>query len=254
MANVLESIPSHMKIRDELEQMVLLDLLGPAGGESEEIDERTVRDRYLVGVLAPRRQQDLFDRSGPASTTPDEDEEDFPPVIPDELSEGGADSTEDGPTDLSIPLPKATFPSSFGMSFCVDGEARAIEVTARWGQYLKEVKENVIDQRTGRPKRVWKRYQRGGTKKVALKPGPVRPLVMDGDPHCETVYVQGVVRKRENNWIVTLFLVNGKEEPKRGSKLGKDSAWLFQPELIVAAPDDAPIFCKKLHRKMSGKI
>jgi hypothetical protein len=29
------------------------DLLGPAGGEDEELTERTVRDRYLVSVLAP---------------------------------------------------------------------------------------------------------------------------------------------------------------------------------------------------------
>src|SRR5712692_2958426 len=174
MRNMLQTHPSPMQIRDELEQMVLLDLLGPAGGESEEIDERTVRDRYLVGVLAPRRQEDLFTQGRSTPPAPEEDEEEFPPVIPDELSEGGADSAEDGPTDLSIPLPKATFPSSFGMSFCVDGEAKVIEVTARWGQYLKEVKENQIDQRTGRPKRVWKRYQRGGTKKVTLKEGAVR--------------------------------------------------------------------------------
>jgi len=33
--------------------MVIGDLLGPAGGESEELTERTVRDRYIVGVLAP---------------------------------------------------------------------------------------------------------------------------------------------------------------------------------------------------------
>jgi|GEM_PF-2511737 len=35
--------------------MVIGDLLGPAGGESEELTERSVRDRYLVGVLAPSR-------------------------------------------------------------------------------------------------------------------------------------------------------------------------------------------------------
>ena len=38
-----------------LEAMVVGDLLGPAGGESEELTERNVRDRYLVGVLAPDR-------------------------------------------------------------------------------------------------------------------------------------------------------------------------------------------------------
>ena len=42
-----------MKIREKLERMVLLDLLGPVGGPEEEIDEPSVRDRYLVGMLAP---------------------------------------------------------------------------------------------------------------------------------------------------------------------------------------------------------
>ena len=37
-----------------IEEMVRLDLLGPAGGSEEELDERTVRSRYIVGLLAPR--------------------------------------------------------------------------------------------------------------------------------------------------------------------------------------------------------
>ena len=45
--------PSQHQIRAELESYVLGDLLGPAGGEGEELTERTVRDRYLVGKLAP---------------------------------------------------------------------------------------------------------------------------------------------------------------------------------------------------------
>src|SRR5205807_3138890 len=57
MASILKSIPSPTKIRDELERMVLKDLLGPVGGPEEEIDEPSVRDRYLVGMLAPKRQE-----------------------------------------------------------------------------------------------------------------------------------------------------------------------------------------------------
>ena len=52
---VLTKPPSAAEIRAELETMVVGDLLGPAGGESEELTERTVRDRYIVGVLAPSR-------------------------------------------------------------------------------------------------------------------------------------------------------------------------------------------------------
>ncbi len=49
--------PSAAALRDELEHLVLLDLLGPAGGQHEEVTERNVRDRYLVGMLAPQRQR-----------------------------------------------------------------------------------------------------------------------------------------------------------------------------------------------------
>src|SRR5579875_3758911 len=41
-------------LRAEFETMVLRDLLGPAGGETEEIEERHVTERYLVGLVAPK--------------------------------------------------------------------------------------------------------------------------------------------------------------------------------------------------------
>jgi hypothetical protein len=49
--------PSQYKIRDELEQLVVADLLGPAGGPEEEVAERQVSERYVTGMLAPRRQR-----------------------------------------------------------------------------------------------------------------------------------------------------------------------------------------------------
>jgi len=43
-------------VRDELTSMVVKDLLGPAGGPEEELSqwEDRVRERYLVGMLAPK--------------------------------------------------------------------------------------------------------------------------------------------------------------------------------------------------------
>ena len=58
MTSLLQSIPSPTKIREELEQMVLRDLLGPVGGPEEENDEPSIRDRYLVGMLAPEMQDE----------------------------------------------------------------------------------------------------------------------------------------------------------------------------------------------------
>ena len=112
MPSILQSIPSPMKIRDELERMVLADLLGPTGGEAEEMDEPSVRDRYLVGMLAPKRQE-------------------LSPEEFDELPQGRSGTVEEGTTDYTAPTAKTMFPSSFGMTFCVDLEAEELQITAR---------------------------------------------------------------------------------------------------------------------------
>src|ERR1700756_4161393 len=104
MTQVLANSPSPTEIRSALVEAVLLDLLGPAHGPDEELDERNVRDRYLVGMLAPKRQE-------------------LSPEEFDELAQGGVGSTEDGSTDFSAPPAKTMFPSSFGMTFCVDKDA-----------------------------------------------------------------------------------------------------------------------------------
>ena len=67
------------------------------------------------------------------------------PLIPDELSEGGADTVDDGTTDKDVPVVQAHLPSSFGMTFCVDKSATVLKVEARWGQYKREKKEDQID-------------------------------------------------------------------------------------------------------------
>ena len=73
-------------IRDELTEMVVNDLLGPAGGLSEELDQREdrVTGRYLVGMLAPK-------------SCPVEAEEQ------DSLGTDGKDDREVGKTDASTP-------------------------------------------------------------------------------------------------------------------------------------------------------
>src|SRR6516164_8156014 len=114
MPAVLQPVPPASQIRSELLDAVLLDLLGPAHGPDEELDERNVRDRYLVGMLAPKRQE-------------------LSPEEFDELAQGGVGSTEDGSTDFTAPPARTMFPSSFGMTFCVDKDAEALRITARWG-------------------------------------------------------------------------------------------------------------------------
>jgi hypothetical protein len=222
---------SPSQLRAELEAMVLGDLRGPAGGESEELTERTVRDRYLVGVLAPSRSADS------SNATADEEEDDYVPLIPDELSGGGSDTADDGTTDADIPVAQAHLPSSFGMSFSVDVEAKAIKINVTWGQYKREKREDQTDYK-GNPLRVWKRYPRGGGITIPLKDGPIKPKAPDTE--FPDIYVKGQVRKRNAHFIVTLFLVNAQEELRP-----KDEYHIFQPKLAASDVDGQAIFCKR---------
>src|SRR5437899_8306248 len=110
------AIPTPTVLRDELEAMVLRDLLGPAGGEDEEVDEDRVRDRYLIGMLAPNELQ----------TVPEEQ---------DELGVAEESALDDGPADVNVSQKATLCPSSMGMSFCVDKGATGLLVTVHWGQY-----------------------------------------------------------------------------------------------------------------------
>src|SRR5579859_7859386 len=136
MATPILKVPTPAALRDELEDMVLRDLLGPAGGEEEEVDDFRVHDRYLVGILAPN------DASMPAEELDNQG-----------TSEEGTE--ESGVNDRDASQTTSLSPSSMGMSFCVDREATRLQVTARWGHYQKE--ESQIREARGRSARVWKR-------------------------------------------------------------------------------------------------
>lgn len=209
-------------VRGRLEDLVVRQLLGPWDGPEEIVDELSVRGRYLVGMLAPRG----------SSGIPEEYDDNDP---------GGSDG-EDGITEA--PPPKAAtamLPTSIGLTFAVSAEATALQVTARWGRYERvEAQDERYRKEDGSYRRVWRRVPMEGTlPSIPLKAGKLPPT--PPCPEAPDVTIQGIIRKRASEWIVTLFLVNGQEEPK----LRKDSAWVFQPELIVAAPDGEGIFQRR---------
>jgi hypothetical protein len=233
MTNTLQAdIPSPFQIRDELEAMVIKDLLGPAGGPHEIVAEPTVRGRYILGVLAPRGQH---------TTLLDEDEDlDDQTDLP-----TAGDDTQDGTPDTNAAKAPSMLPSSIGLTFTVDGEAKAIRLTARWGRYERVENEAYDPAQKGTLRRVWQRIPVEGTSEplplVAGKFGPWTP-----DPDYDEVTVRGLLRHHDDHWTVTLYLTNDQVEPKSRSAKGRDSAWVFQPELIVEAADGSPIFIKRL--------
>lgn len=228
-------LPSSLQLRAELEAMVLRDLLGPAGDEEEFLEERNVRGRYILGLLAPKGQSAL-----PDDTAPSDEEEEDPLPSPDEqveLATAGTD-TEDGKAE-PVALKTTMLPSAIGMTFTVTGQAKEIQVTARWGRYERTTVEFPDDATKSR--RVWKRKPINGVSApIPLKVGRIKRWEPSAD--FSDVFVEGLVRQRDDHWVVTLYLINGQEEPKRG----KDEAWVFQPELGVRSPDGAPIFEKRI--------
>jgi len=222
MSEILQSEPSPRQLRDELEELARRDLLGPAGGPEEIVAEQAVRGRYIVGLLAPRGQTAFPD--APEDLTEDTTE----------LAVAGED-TEEGVADSVLPKAVSMLPSAIGLTFTVDGDAKAIQITARWGRYER------IDNPDGdTPKRVWKRIPvEGVSPPIRLRQGRFGPW--SPCPDYEDVTVQGIIRRRKEMWTITLYLVNGQFEQKQN----KDEAWGFQPELIVESPDGVPIFLKR---------
>ncbi|MBO0350323.1 helicase, partial [Phormidium pseudopriestleyi FRX01] len=220
--------PSPAQIRAELEELIIQDLLGPVNGETEEIDETRVTDRYLVGVLAP-----LFRNKGKEEAAEEQQ---------DELAVGGQDNSEEGTTEKTVAIPSTMFPSSMGLTFCVENTAESLEITASWGKYERE-KSEILVKENGEPQTVWKRDAIAGSRIQPLKQNHRFEWVPSPEQAGEII-VKGQSRRMDNgDWIVTVFLVNGQHEP---AKL-RDRAWVFQPELKIRSGDKnhPPIFIKR---------
>src|SRR5205807_574682 len=93
----------------------------------------------------------------------------------------------------------------------------------------------------GAPRRVWRRNQVEATSPpVPLQEGALQEWVVS--PEQPPVVVRGLVRRHETgDFVVTVFLVNGQDEPERS----RDEAWLFQPEVIVEGEAGASVFRRR---------
>ena len=225
---------SAVEIRDLLQQAVMADLLGPANGPEEVIDQGSVRDRYLIGRLGPQGQ-----RWSPAQMDLSIDA-----LEPDVDVAGEIDDEESTP-DAPPPQAVSMQPSAMGLSFVVDGDATALRITAQWGRYVRETgKGPEYTDDKGKQRKIWQRVPMVGVHpRLDLREG--RLPAWSPHPDQPEVRVEVKVRRRTDaqdaGWHVTLFLVNGQTEPKNL----KDAAWLFQPQLRVEDADGQPIFVRR---------
>lgn len=243
-------IEDHAYTRELLQLAVMDDLLGPANGPREQVVDMSVRDRYLVGKLAPMKSDGggIEGLEGPLATEDgDADPGDLDvhkgrhePGAEFDGATGRVDAEAEALDEIDAASNQSLVPSSFGMTFCVDGDLDAIEVEARWGRYQREYETEIYKTRknpdTGEEERgprakVWQRVPCGGKIAIELRDGPVSPRSPDSSQ--PQVRVQGTARAKNANGdrLVTLFLVNTQEEPEEN----KDSGWMFQPEVVVRA-------------------
>ena len=210
-------------IRAGLARAATRDLLGPGDGADEVVYDNRVRDRYMVGMLAPE---------GTVALDPARDDDEKSDI---DLSAAEADESDDpGTGKVSL------FPSSLGLSFAVEPGTARLEVVADWGEYDRV--DNPVPEED-RPewqrsiKLVWQREQReeSATIQVPSEDGalPVSTFGSNIAAAGGVVEVSGRCETGPNGHrLVTLFLRNRLDAPEQNP----DRAWLFQPRLTVRLP------------------
>jgi hypothetical protein len=249
-------------VRDLLELTTRGDLLGPANGPEELVIDMSVRDRYLVGKLAPRApgHAKMNKELEPSAAVDEEDDsaQESAALIHEPGAEfnrasGRVEPEDDALDEIDTTNNQSLVPSSMGLTFCVGLDVKALDVTACWGSYGRVPKEEHDYTRPRKNRetgevdetkvKVWRRQPRGGRVTLTLKDGPIAPLAPDSEQ--VDVRIQGAVRTNaKGERLVTLFLVNDQREPETN----RDSAWLFQPELSVkgsAEAADTPVFLRR---------
>lgn len=240
----VSAIEDQAYIRELLQLAVMDDLLGPAGGPHERIVDMGVRDRYLVGKLAPREAAHGGIERLAETLADAEVEEPIDSIAPGQHEPGAEFGTTTGRVDpesdhadeIDAASNQSLVPSSLGMTFCVDGDADRIEIEARWGRYERVANDDhEIIKSNGQKVKVWQRIPCGGKIVLPLTEGVIPQQAPDNE--FPEVRVQGSIRPKNANGdrLVTLFLVNAQEEPDTN----RDTAWVFQPELIVRSEKDA---------------
>lgn len=209
-------------LRAELVRRVEADLLGPLEGEEEVIrgNQRPdgtwwppgrVRDRYLVGMLAPKGAV-----AADAERNDDAGRED-----------GDAEPEAQGDRIAQRVLAQ----SSMGLTAVVDAGCDVLLARCRWGQYVREFEDHPDGSRAA----VWRREPQNVEVRIGLKEGEFGPLPVNADG----VVLRGrIAATGSGPWLVTVFLVNEQAQVKTN----KDARWLFQARLELAAPDGQAVF------------
>lgn len=221
------AIKSH--IRDMLVAAFEDDLLGPAFGPHERVEDTAVHDRYLVGRLPPRNTI----------------------ILPSEADDSESDAQQDGDTSASdgktalAPGKAMLQPSSIGMTFTVDPEADSVKLAASWGRYFPTdeiVSRSDEDGVSGKERemKVWRREPKGGFVLLPLQNGKHE---FTPDPSDPEITLEAKVRSVSGMKLVSVYLAN--RAVHNGNRMPKDELWIFQPKIRAISEEGKPIFLRR---------
>ncbi len=220
---------SSAEIRERLADELRLDLIGPGHRDDEALRNEVLPDPpsrwYLTGFLVPIGAK-------PRQKAPDPQEE------MDGIEEGGAD--DDATPDRGPSRPRF-LPSSVGLSLLVEPGTESLRVTARWGDYRREVEEEENDGEVAAPR--WRRTQRETIVEVPLQGRSPIPLADTEGLEIARQIRETQIRSETGGrkvLAVSLFLVNRRAphpEPEY-----EDEAVAFQAEIEVESP--APLVAR----------
>ena len=220
--------------RDRILESLRRELLGPS--DPRESIREYPTSRYIIGRLAPAKEND------------DDTDAVIDPAENDSLG-AGAEDEESGADEGQPPLIIGFNPSSFGLSFLVDTNARTLSVKVKWGDYKREKDSD--------GKLRWQRYPRDGIvtglridttgllPRIGLSPQATNPpgVVVSGVDDTE-IGIDGVVHDFAGYRAVSLFLVNRRTKGALRDR-AKDERWIYQPHLHITATDRRAIFVAK---------
>lgn len=228
-------------VRSDLIEFLRRDLVGPAHGEEEELED-SPKIRYVAGVLFPQESQRDESASvggvdGDEDVTPDRDADKTdvtvePAAAEDDTPDESGARTDDGEQDDAVTLANSYRPAAMGMSFLVEGAVRELVVQARVAVY---------ETRRGTP--ADSKFERTTWKRVPLRLEPARVPLGSGpsEPHdrrlTEGLRLRVVVRPfRDARRLVTVSLYNETKALSRSAKV------FFQTGFEVTAADGGPAF------------
>ena len=197
-SSIPSEIPSPWDLRADLVARITADLLGPLEGENEVIrgyqrpdgkwsSPGRVRDRYLVGMLAPK---------GTVAVDPERDDD----IGPEEGDDATAGGVQDGRSPRLVMAQ-----SSMGLSAVVAASVDRLTARCRWGQYSRDFST----QDDGSRAAVWVRRPQQVDVDLDLQDGEFGPLAVNQ----EGIVLRGrVTRSEEGPWLVTVFLANEQEQ------------------------------------------